>query len=57
MKQQSKSIVYQIMCDCVAVYNGGTKVGLANRMKRHGTGIKEDDKDSSSEMVMYVRSE
>jgi hypothetical protein len=56
MKPQSKSIVYQIDCDCGAVYNGETKVGLKNRMGQHGTIIEEDDKESPSEMVKHHHS-
>jgi predicted GIY-YIG superfamily endonuclease len=35
MKPQLKSNIYQITCECGAIYNGETKVGLKTRMTQH----------------------
>ncbi len=40
-------------CKCGAIYNGETKVGLQHRMKQHQTKIKENDINSSSEIVKH----
>ncbi len=40
-------------CKCGAIYNGETKVGIKYRMKQHKTKIKENDKNSSSEIVKH----
>jgi len=53
MKHQTKSIVYQINCQCDAIYNGETKIGLMDRMKQHERKIKENDLNSSSEIVKH----
>ncbi|CAF3642972.1 unnamed protein product [Rotaria sp. Silwood1] len=53
IKPQSKSIIYQMNCKCGAIYNGETKVGLKDRMKQHKTKIKENDINSSSEIVKH----
>jgi uncharacterized FlaG/YvyC family protein len=53
IKPQSKSVVYQIECECGSIYNGETKVGLETRSKQHIQTIKKDDKDTSSEMVQH----
>lgn len=53
IKPQSNSNVYQIDCDCGAVYNGETKVGIKNRMSQHEQKIKSDDEKSDSEMVRH----
>ncbi|CAF3770007.1 unnamed protein product [Rotaria sordida] len=52
-KPQSKSIIYQMNCKCGAIYNGETKVGLKDRMKQHKRKIKENDINSSSEIVKH----
>ncbi|CAF3773704.1 unnamed protein product [Rotaria sordida] len=53
IKPQSKSIVYQMNCNCSAIYNGETKVGLTDRMKQYETKIKENNINSSSEIVKH----
>jgi len=45
--------IYQMNCKCGAVHNGETKVGLKNRIKQHETKIKENDINSSSEIVKH----
>ena len=51
MKPQSKSHIYQIPCDCGAVYNGETKVGFHQRMAQHKKIIEKDEDNPRSEMV------
>jgi uncharacterized FlaG/YvyC family protein len=53
IKPQSKSVIYQIECECGSTYNGETKVGLRNRSKQHDKIIEKDDKNASSEMVQH----
>jgi hypothetical protein len=54
MKVQSKSVVYQLQCDCnpPKIYNGETKVGIKNRMKQHFQLINK--LDNKSEMVQHI---
>jgi hypothetical protein len=54
MKTPSKSIVYQVQCDCnpPKIYNGETKVGLKKRMGEHFQLINK--LDSKSEMVQHI---
>jgi hypothetical protein len=53
MKPQSKSNIYQIPCECGAVYNGETKIGFHQRRAQHKK-ILENDKDNPrSEMVQH----
>jgi hypothetical protein len=54
MKIQSKSVVYQIQCDCdpPKIYNGETKVGIKNRMQQHFQLINK--LDNKSEMVQHI---
>ncbi|CAF1126020.1 unnamed protein product [Adineta steineri] len=55
LKTQSKSIIYQIQCNCntPSIYNGETKKGLETRTKQHSSMINNDDK--KSEMVQHHR--
>ena len=53
MKPQSKSNIYQITCDCGAVYNGETKVGFQQRISQHRKAIEKDEETSLSEMVQH----
>jgi hypothetical protein len=53
MKPESKSNIYQIPCECGAIYNGETKIGLKQRIKQHERKIKEDDENSNSELVQH----
>jgi hypothetical protein len=53
IKPPSKSVVYQINCECGSVYNGETKVGLKTRSKQHNALIEKDEKNASSELVQH----
>ncbi|CAF1545313.1 unnamed protein product [Adineta ricciae] len=55
MKAQSKSVVYQIQCDCdpPSIYNGETKKGLETRIKQHYSLISNED--TRSEMVQHQK--
>ncbi|CAF4373234.1 unnamed protein product [Rotaria sp. Silwood2] len=54
MKIQSKSVVYQVQCDCnpPKIYNGETKVGIKKRMHQHYQLINR--LDNKSEMVQHI---
>ena len=52
-KPQPKSVVYQINCQCGAIYNGETKVGLSSRIKQHLAIIKINEKETPSELVKH----
>ncbi|CAF3812833.1 unnamed protein product [Rotaria sordida] len=56
IKLQSKSVVYQIECECGAIYNEETKVDLRNRSKQHDRIIEKDDENANSEMVQHNHS-
>ena len=49
IKPQPKSVVYQINCQCGAIYNGETKVGLSSRIKQHLAIIKINERETPSE--------
>lgn len=53
MKPQSKSNIYQLACECGAIYNGETKIGFKNRMTQHEKKIKDDEENSNSEIVQH----
>ena len=53
IKPQPKSVVYQINCQCGAIYNGETKVGLSSRIKQHLAIIKINEKETPSELVKH----
>lgn len=53
MKPESKSIVYQMECECGVIYNGETKVGIKKRMQQHEVLIENDQEHSPSEIVKY----
>jgi hypothetical protein len=53
MKPQSKSNIYQLACECGAIYNGETKVGVKKRMTQHDKNIREDEENSNSEIVQH----
>ena len=53
IKPRSKSNIYQITCDCGAIYNGETKIGFEKRMSQHERTIEKDEHDSKSEMVQH----
>jgi predicted GIY-YIG superfamily endonuclease len=54
IKSKSKSIIYQMECNCNAIYNGETKVGLEKRMKQHEKSInKKKDSKTSSEIIQH----
>ncbi|CAM4845408.1 unnamed protein product [Rotaria magnacalcarata] len=54
MKSQSRSVIYQVQCDCnpPKIYNGETKVGLEKRMHQHYQLINR--LDNKSEMVQHI---
>lgn len=53
IKSQSKSVIYQIECDCGSIYNGETKVGLELRLKQHERIIEKDELSANSEIVQH----
>ncbi|CAF4638841.1 unnamed protein product [Rotaria sp. Silwood2] len=55
LKVPSKSVIYQIPCSCKQTYVGQTKVDIDNRMKQHAKTIKDNDDNSSSEMVKHFQ--
>ncbi|CAF0966041.1 unnamed protein product [Rotaria sordida] len=53
IKPTSKSIIYQIECNCSAIYNGETKVRLINRIKQHEKVINKNDDKQNSKIVQH----
>jgi predicted GIY-YIG superfamily endonuclease len=53
VKRNSKSVIYQIKCECGKIYNGETKIGLENRIKQHEKLINKNEIDSKSEIVQH----
>ena len=56
MKPQSKSVVYQMDCECGASYNGETKVGLKKRAEQHNKLIEKHEETANSEIVQHHHS-
>ena len=56
MKPQSKSVVYQMDCECGASYNGETKVGLKKRAEQNNRLIEKDEETANSEIVQHHHS-
>ena len=54
IKNESKSVIYQIECDCnpPKIYNDETKVGIKTRMQQHFQNINK--LDNKSEMVQHI---
>ncbi|CAF5068029.1 unnamed protein product [Rotaria sp. Silwood1] len=57
IKQENKSVIYQLECECNNIYNGETKVGIWKRMKQHENEILKDKEESKSEIVQHFHSE
>ena len=55
IKQENKSVIYQIECACKKIYNGETKVGIWKRMKQHKNEIMKDKKQSNPEIVQHFQ--
>ena len=49
----SRSIIYEIRCECGETYVGETKVGLQQRMKQHQALIEKDSEEAHSEIVQH----
>ncbi|CAF0855192.1 unnamed protein product [Didymodactylos carnosus] len=52
-KMTSRSVIYEIPCECGASYVGEAKVGLQNRMKQHASLIEKDSLETHSEIVQH----
>ena len=53
MRARPKAVIYQLPCECGAIYNGETKIGIDRRIAQHQKIIDKDEKDSKSEMVQH----
>ena len=51
IEQQFKSNIYQLTCQCGAIYNIETKVGIKKRLSQHKRLVKINDIKSNSEIV------
>ena len=49
----SRSIIYEMRCECGESYVGETKVGLKQRMSQHQTLIEKDCTEAHSEIVQH----
>ena len=50
----SKSIIYQIECNCKVLYNGETKVGPSKRIKRHENNILKTTNNCNCEVIQRL---
>jgi hypothetical protein len=53
IETKSKSNIYQITCNCGAIYNGETKIGINKRISQHQRIIKKNKTTSNSEIIQH----
>ncbi len=53
IETKSKSNIYQITCNCGAIYNGETKIGINKRISQHQRIIKKNKITSNSEIIQH----
>ena len=56
IRQENKSVIYQLEWECKRVCNGETKVGIWKRMEQHKNEILKDKEQSNSEIVQHFHS-